>query len=82
MAALNKKANVTWRSFCEGKEEEISKSWDVDGWPTYHLIDHKGIIRHKDISGDEIDKLVGELVSEALKDQGRAVTGLSIRPGL
>ena len=67
IAELNKKENITWRSFCEGPKRDISKAWNVRGWPTLHLIDHKGVIRHKGIDRrpEVLDKLIEDLVKEA-----------------
>jgi len=25
----------------------IASSWNVEGWPTLYILDHKGVIRHK-----------------------------------
>jgi hypothetical protein len=73
-AELLKKQNevhkVTWRSFKDKQEGKpaISEEWNLFGWPTLYLIDHKGIIRQKWIGspGDKIiDASVDELVKEA-----------------
>ena len=50
----------------------ISKEWEVQGWPTLYLIDHKGTVRRKFLGnpGDEhLDRLIDELVAEAEKDK-------------
>jgi hypothetical protein len=68
------KEEITWRSFwngMEGTSGPISKEWNVEGWPTLYLIDHKGVIRHKWVGspGDEVlDKAIDKLVAEAEKD--------------
>jgi hypothetical protein len=67
------KDEITWRSFWNGKEGTggpISKEWNVQGWPTLYIIDHKGIIRHKHLGnpGDAVlDKAIDKLVAEAEK---------------
>jgi len=67
----NKAAEITWRSFqnARGKDKkDIADEWNVQGWPTLYLIDHKGTIRHKWLGspGDEvIDKEIDALVKEA-----------------
>src|SRR5262245_17830226 len=70
---------ITWRSFQnqKGKKgddsekaEAISNDWNVRGWPTLFVIDHKGVIRHKWLGnpGDEkIDEALEKLVAEAEK---------------
>lgn len=57
---------LTWRSFWNGGSTggPISTRWNVSGWPTIYLIDHKGIIRAKGHGLD--DKLLDELVAEAM----------------
>ena len=43
-----KEENITWRSWWDvDTSGPISTKWNVQGWPTLYLIDHKGIIRHK-----------------------------------
>src|SRR6516162_900660 len=62
------KEHITWRSFWNGGTGgPISTAWNVRGWPTLYLIDHKGIIRKKWLGGrreaaldDAIEKLVQE----------------------
>jgi len=66
-----KKEEITWRSFWNGKEGTggpISKKWNVQGWPTLYVLDHKGIIRHKWLGspGDKVmDEAIEKLVAEA-----------------
>jgi|SRR5579883_1699285 len=69
-----KEEEITWRSFTNGPKGTrgpISTEWNVRGWPTLYLIDHKGIIRHKYLGspGDAVlDKAIEKLVGEAEKD--------------
>lgn len=64
---------ITWRSFWNGKKGTggpISAEWNVSGWPTLYVIDHKGILRHKWVGspGDDVlDKAIDKLVAEAEK---------------
>jgi len=66
-----KEENITWRSFWNGKEGTagpISTKWNVGGWPTLYVLDHKGIIRHKWIgspAGNVLDEALEKLVKEA-----------------
>ena len=69
----NEKQQITWRSFWNGPDGTggpISKEWNVRGWPTLYLIDHKGVIRHKWLGnpGDKVlDEAIDKLVAEAEK---------------
>lgn len=59
---------VTWRSFKNERGKDagsISTEFNVRGWPTLYLLDHKGVIRQKwlgspgdKVLDDEIEKLV------------------------
>ena len=68
-----KEENITWRSFWNGPNGTggpISKEWNVRGWPTLVLIDHKGVIRQKYLGspGDKVlDEAIDKLVAEAEK---------------
>jgi hypothetical protein len=70
----NEKQKITWRSFWCGKDGTggpIPTTWNVSGWPTLYYIDHKGVIRYKNVREDEkIDKVIDELVEAAEKDLG------------
>jgi hypothetical protein len=65
-----KKENITWRSFWNGKDGTmgpISTKWNVSGWPTLFVIDHKGIIRQKWL-GDPGEKVIDHLLDKLVKD--------------
>jgi Thioredoxin-like len=71
-----KEEQITWRSFWNGKDGTggpISTEWNVQGWPTLYVIDHKGVIRHKWLGspGDKVmDEAIEKLVAEAEKGEG------------
>ncbi len=63
-----KEKNLTWRSFWNGPEGTggpISTKWNVSAWPTIYVIDSEGIIRYKNVRGDDMDKAITELLAEA-----------------
>jgi len=73
LAALKpilEKEKITWRSFWNGPKGTggpISEEWNVHGWPTLCLIDHKGVLRYKYLGspgeatlGASLEKLVKE----------------------
>jgi peroxiredoxin len=60
--------HLTWRSFFDGKGGRIAHQWQIIGFPTIYLIDHKGVIRHMHVGnpGDDIlDGEIDQLVKEA-----------------
>jgi hypothetical protein len=70
----NVKQQISWRSFWNGKDGTggpISAEWNVIGWPTLFIIDHKGVIRHRFVGnpGDEkLDQFIDDLIKDAEKD--------------
>jgi hypothetical protein len=65
---------ITWRSFWSGKDGTggpIPTEWNVRGWPTLFVVDHKGVIRHKWVGSPKtevLDGAIDKLVAEAEKD--------------
>ena len=64
-----KEKNLTWRSWWNGPQGPgtpggIAEQWNVSGWPTTYLIDHKGVIRFKGPRGDELDRAIELLLTE------------------
>jgi thiol-disulfide isomerase/thioredoxin len=58
---------INWRSWWDAsaKNERISQAWNVRSWPTGYVIDHKGIIRYKNLRGRELEETVERLLHEA-----------------
>ena len=57
-----------------GTSGPISTRWNVSGWPTIYLIDAQGIIRYKDVRGEDMDKAIEELVAELRTEKQKAET--------
>jgi predicted alpha/beta hydrolase family esterase len=65
--AKQKEMGVTWRSFWNGPKGTggpISAKWNVNSWPTIYVLDHKGVIRFKNVRGEAMDKAVDQLLDE------------------
>ena len=59
--------SITWRSFWNGPNGTrgpLSARWGVTGWPTIYVLDHRGVIRFRDVRGDELDVAVDQLLAE------------------
>ncbi len=57
---------ITWRSFFDGKTTgPIFKKWRIASLPTIFVIDHKGVIRYKDVQDKAMDDAVDKLLKEA-----------------
>jgi peroxiredoxin len=61
-----KRENITWRSWWDGGNTRgpIAKAWNVKGWPTIYVLDHKGVIRYREVRGKRMDEAVDGLLKE------------------
>ena len=60
------KENLNWRSFADRRV--ISARWSARGTPTYYVIDHQGVIRHKWVGypgAGPLDAALEGLIKEA-----------------
>jgi hypothetical protein len=59
------KENVTWRQFMDGTTSgPIATKWNIRGWPTIFVLDHKGVIRFKNLRGEKLEEAVVKLLAE------------------
>jgi hypothetical protein len=63
------KEKITWPSWWDGGDTSgpIASRWNVNGWPTIYVLDHKGVIRFKEPSSEELDQAVDSLLAEINK---------------
>lgn len=62
------KEKMPWVHWWEGETKDgILKNWNIRFFPTIYIIDAKGIIRHKGLRGDDMEKAVVKLIEEATK---------------
>ncbi len=59
---------IVWRNWFDGGSPEgpISTRWQVSNWPTLYVIDGKGIVRHVDEGGAEVNIKATEAVVDRL----------------
>jgi peroxiredoxin len=65
LKAVMEKERLNWRSFAD--QRIIAPKWSARGTPTYYVIDHKGVIRHKWVGypGEKaIDSALEKLIKE------------------
>lgn len=61
------KEKMPWVHWWDGDKAPLLKDWNVRFFPTIYVIDDKGIIRHKNIRGEQLEKAVEKLVAEVKK---------------
>ena len=61
-----KRERMTWQSFWDGGSTNgpISKRWAISAWPTVFVLDHKGIIRYKNVHGEKLEAAIETLLAE------------------
>jgi thiol-disulfide isomerase/thioredoxin len=59
--------NMPWTHWWNGSEGGIVEDWSVKGFPTIFVLDAKGVIRHKDLRGKELEDAVNDLLKEMEK---------------
>ena len=68
------KEKLTWRSFVDAGNAHagpLAKQWNLSVTPTFYLIDHNGVIRHKwaGAPGEKVmDAALEKLIEAAEKD--------------
>ena len=48
----------------ERRDGGVIEDWDVRYYPTIYVLDAKGMIRYKDLRGEELEKAVNGLLAE------------------
>jgi RNA polymerase sigma factor (sigma-70 family) len=60
---------LPWRSWRDGHKGDgqgrIAHAWNVSAWPTVYVLDTRGVIRYRDVSGKALDEAVDALLKEA-----------------
>jgi hypothetical protein len=66
LKAVMEKEKLNWRAVCA--TEALKAEWNNPGTPSFYVIDHKGVIRHKwlGVPGEAVmdatlEKLIGEV---------------------
>ena len=61
-----KRENITWRSWFDGGKTggPIAQQYGVTSWPTIYVLDSKGVIRYKNVRGEQMDEAVDALLKE------------------
>ena len=71
LARKFKKDGITWPQVMDGGESKIAGTWNIRWYPSIFVIDHKGVIRHRDVMEHELEAVLDELISNAERDQAK-----------
>src|SRR6185436_18612661 len=58
------KTPMPWTHWYVGNRHEVIDTWEIDAFPTILVVDHKGIIRYKDVREKRMDEAVDDLLKE------------------
>jgi thiol-disulfide isomerase/thioredoxin len=59
--------SMPWTHWYNGAKGGIVGKWNVEFFPTIYVIDAKGVIRYKDVRGEDMDKAVDKLLKKEEK---------------
>jgi hypothetical protein len=61
------KQPMPWTHWHNGSKGGLVDGWNIHYFPTIYVLDAKGVIRHRDVRGEDLDKAVTDLLGEAEK---------------
>jgi thiol-disulfide isomerase/thioredoxin len=61
---FHEKTPMPWTHWYIGATSEVIDTWNIEGFPTILVLDHKGIIRYKDVRDKRMDDAVETLLKE------------------
>jgi thiol-disulfide isomerase/thioredoxin len=66
------KEKLPWTHWWNGSQGGVLEEWEVRYYPTIYILDAQGVIRHKGLRGEELEKAVNSLLEEAKTKIARA----------
>jgi peroxiredoxin len=63
------KEQISWPTIFDGSPDvsKIANKWRVRSFPTIYVIDHKGVIRHKNLPDFQLESAIDDLVAKAIE---------------
>jgi hypothetical protein len=68
------KETMPWTHWWDGSQRGVLEDWDVRHFPTIYILDVQGVIRYKELHGEELEKAVNSLLKEAKIKTARAAS--------
>jgi hypothetical protein len=66
LPAKIQKEQINWRSWWDASTTgPITTKWNVRAFPSYYVLDHRGIIRYSNVYGKALDEAIDTLLQEA-----------------
>jgi peroxiredoxin len=63
LQAVVAKEKITWPCFRDGNAPgPIAKAWNVQSWPTVYVLDRQGVIRYRNVRGQDLAEAVDKLL--------------------
>lgn len=59
---------ATWPSWWDGADGPIARQWGIRSLPNVFVLDHRGVVRYRQVRGAELEAAVERLVREAEAD--------------
>jgi thiol-disulfide isomerase/thioredoxin len=67
-----KKTPMPWSHWWNGPSRGMVNDWDVTGYPTIYVLDHKGVIRYTNLRDKELEAAVTRLLREMEREKTQA----------
>lgn len=72
LRTILEKNGITWKQAAQGSTSgPLPRRWNVASWPTIYVLDAKGVIRFKNLRGEELENAAVKLIAETDKDGKR-----------
>lgn len=63
------KNGINWRNAVDGDTSgPIASKWNIQGWPTIYILDHKGVIRFRNLRDAAMENAIKQLLEEQRKE--------------
>ena len=58
------KTPLPWPTIYDGQPGSLARDWEIEAFPTFFVIDGKGVIRYRDLYGSDLETAVEKLLKE------------------